>query len=322
MNKKVSIIIPVYRAADTVERCVRTLCEGTYKNIEILLIEDWSPDDSWSVCLDLQDKYVQVKAFRNEKNLGVSATRNRGLQEMTGHYLMFVDSDDWTEPDFVESFVNAHTMYGADMTVCGYMNHDEVQNYRTDYFGWEETDEIIERPLKESLIALLKGRLLQQIWNKFFLVSVIKTNAVCFDESIKFGEDFRFVLSYLRHCQGDKLVTINRPLYHYIRCSTTSAMSNFGTEGIDESLKNLRMMYEVMGKSDEEIEAKLIKDREDQLRSYAYMIMHNMGMKLAQKKEHIYALDKLLGKQLYKENKKLYVKERFIIFAKRIGLKK
>ena len=160
MEDTVSIIIPVYRAENTIIRCVESLVQGTYPNIEIILIEDCSPDQSWSACLALRDKYPCVKAFRNNENCGVSATRNRGLQEMTGKYLMFVDSDDWVEPDFVASFVEAYQKYQPDLIVSGYINHDEVQNAATDYFGWKEAEETAEKKLKDALLPLYHGRLL------------------------------------------------------------------------------------------------------------------------------------------------------------------
>lgn len=322
MDDKVSIIIPVYGAEKSLKRCVESLCAGTYSNIEILLIDDCSPDNSLAVCKQLQETYTQVKVLCNEQNMGVSETRNRGLAEMTGTYLMFVDSDDWVEPDYVETFVNAYQQFGADMTVCGYINHDEVQNNATDYFGWKDVQGMELRPLRSSLNDLLQERLLQQIWNKFFLASIIKDNALRFDPSIKMGEDFRFLLAYLGCVIGDKLLLINKPLYHYIRCSGTSAMSNFGTEKIDEPLKNYASMYRLMGLTEEEIQVRLEKDKDDLTKSYAYLIMHNMGMRAGEKKKLIYALSETQGKELYRKNKSLYSKERIMIWLKKLGLKR
>ena len=124
------------------------------------------------------------------------------------------------------------------------------------------------------------------------------------------GEDFRFLLSYLRCVQGNRLVCINKPIYHYIRCSVSSLMSQFGRETVDEPLKNLRAMYEVMGLPEEEIEERLKDDRQRQIELYAYLIMHNAGMDLQEKKRLILNLSAAEGKQLYRKNRVLYVKER------------
>ena len=322
MEDTVSIIIPVYRAEDTIIRCVESLVQGTYPNIEIILIEDCSPDQSWNACLALQDKYSCVKAYRNAENSGVSATRNRGLQEMTGEYLMFVDSDDWVEPDFVASFVEAYQKYQPDLIVSGYMNHDEVQNAATDYFGWKEAEETAEKKLKDELLSLYHGRLLQQIWNKFFLAKIVRDNHLMFDTSIHMGEDFRFLLSYLEHVSGDKLVQINKPLYHYIRCSGNSLMSQFGREKIEEPLKNLGRLYTLLGMTEEEKEQRLRQDYRAQVDLWAYLIMHNMGMRRKEKKQMILSLDAQNGRSLYQKNRTVYYKERVLVFAKRLGFRK
>lgn len=317
MRETVSIIIPVYRAEATLIRCVESIVQGTYPDIEIILVEDCSPDQSWKICLQLQDKYACVKAYRNTQNAGVSATRNRGLREVTGKYLMFIDSDDWVEPDFVASFVEAHREYQPDLIISGYINHDEVQNAAADYFGWDNTEEIVVKSLKSELLSLYNSRLLQQIWNKFFLSSIVHDNHIAFDTSIHMGEDFRFLLSYMECISGDKLVELNKPLYHYIRCSSNSLMSQFGKEKIDEPLKNLERLYMLLGMNREEIEMQLREDHETQINLWAYLIMHNMGMPSKEKKRMILSLDRQRGQGLYWKNMLLYYKERILVVIKR-----
>lgn len=319
MKPKVSVVIPVYRAEDTIVRCVESLVHGTYSDLEVLLIDDCSPDQSWAVCLELQKKYPCVKAFHNEKNSGVSAARNKGLREMTGKYLMFVDSDDWVEPDFVSTFVETYEKYLPDLIVSGYMNHDEVQNAAIDYFGWNDAEGIAMKSLKAELLSLYNGRLLQQIWNKFFLADIIHKNELCFDTSIHMGEDFRFLLSYLECVSGDKLVRVNKPLYHYIRCSSNSLMSQFGREKLDEPLYNLERLYQLLGMDAEEIKQRLEQDHIEQIELWAYLIMHNMGMRLKEKKQMIMSLDAKKGTELYRKNRMTYHKERVLVLAKRLG---
>lgn len=321
MSQKVSVIIPVYRSEETLERCVLSLINGDYPDLEILLIEDCSPDNSWAVCQQLEKTYTCIRAFRNEKNSGPSATRNRGLQEMTGQYLMFVDSDDWVEPSYVSSFVNLHLQYYPDMIVCGYVNHDEVQNARTDNFGWQDSELLIHKPMRQELPSLNQGRLLQQIWNKFFLADIIRENNIRFDTSIHMGEDFRFLLNYLQHVPGDKLSLINLPLYHYNRSSGNSLMSQFGKGNMEEPLKDAELLYRLIGVEESEIQQQLIRDRQSQLKMWAYLIMHNMGMGPAEKRRLILSLDKKQGKKLYRQNVIIRWKERILILAKKMGLR-
>ena len=241
---------------------------------------------------------------------------------MTGKYLMFVDSDDWVEPDFVASFVEAYQKYQPDLIVSGYINHDEVQNAATDYFGWKEKVETAVKKLKEELLPLYHGRLLQQIWNKFFLTEIVRDNHLMFDTNIHMGEDFRFLLTYLEHVPGDKLVQINKPLYHYIRCSGNSLMSQFGREKIEEPLKNLDRLYTLLGMTVEEKEQRLRQDYRAQVDLWAYLIMHNMGMRRKEKKQMILSLDAENGRSLYQKNRTVYYKERVLVFAKRLGFRK
>ena len=318
MSSKVSVIIPVYRAADTLERCVCSLVNGDYPELEILLIEDRSPDDSWSVCQRLAETYACVRAFRNERNSGPSATRNRGLEEMTGQYLMFVDSDDWVEPNYVSEFVALYQQYQPSMIVCGYINHDEVQNASVEYFGWQNQPRVACKSMKQEMLTLYHGRLLQQIWNKFFLVSIICQNNIRFDTSLSMGEDFRFLLDYLRYVPMDQLVLLNLPLYHYIRCSSNSLMSQFGGGKIDEALKNLEMLYRLIGVEEAMIQQQLQKDREYQMSSCAYLIMHNIGMKNTEKRRLILAMDERHGRERYRRNLVLYWKERLLVFVKKM----
>ena len=320
MEDKVSIIIPVYYAENTIKRCVESLALGTYSNIEIILIEDCSPDNSWEICLQLQNKYSCVKAYRNLKNSGPSATRNYGLQIITGNYLMFVDSDDWVEPNFVSSFMNVYQKYQPDLIVSGYMNHDEIQNATTTFIGWKNEKIITVKSLKKELLSLYHGRLLQQVWNKLFLTKIVRKNHLLFDTEMQMGEDFRFLLSYLEHTSGDKLVQINEPLYHYIRCSGKSLMSQFGCKNLDGIVENLKLLYAQLEMSEEERIEQFTKEKESQINLWAYLIMHNVGMKNREKRKLILTLDAQQGWKLYKKNVVLYYKEKIMILIKRTGI--
>lgn len=317
MSEKVSVIIPVYRAEKTLIRCVKSLVEGDYKNIEIILIEDGSTDNSWQICLQLQDKYKCVKAYRNDTNLGVSITRNNGLSKITGDYLMFVDSDDWVEPDYVSSFMAACKQYNPSLIVCGYVNHDEAVNAKTDYIGWDEQGTISLKSLKAEMLNMYHKRLLSALWNKLFFVSVIKENKLMFDSSIQMGEDFRFIISYIKYISEGSVVQINRGLYHYNRCGETSLMSRFGHESIEETLKDLQALYGLLDIGEEERKNLLANDKERQLEIRAYIILHNIDMSWKEKKRLILNMDSQKGKMLYKQNKILYFKEKVLVMLRK-----
>jgi glycosyltransferase involved in cell wall biosynthesis len=304
-----SVIVPVYKAAHTLKRCVESLVASGGQDLQIILIEDHSPDDSWLICQRLAEQYSNVVCRRNDRNRGVSYTRNQGLDLVEGKYLLFTDSDDWVDPDYVAAFRSAIAA-GNSFAVCGYVNHDEKQNGRTDIIGWKDFQGNRIVPLKEEIKKLQEERLLQQLWNKVFVTELVHRHKVRFDESISIGEDTRFILDYIQRSSMQEVCLINRPLYHYMRDQDGSLMFRVGYESVEEPLKNLRKLYEIMEIPD--IEERLGQERQKTLENYAYLIMHNAGMPMKEKKRLILALDPNQGKRLYKSNRLLYFKEQLV----------
>lgn len=117
-NGKISIIVPVYKVEQYLERCVNSLTNQTYKNIEIILVDDGSPDQCPQMCDGYAGEDSRIKVI-HKKNGGLSDARNAGLDAATGEYIAFVDSDDWVEPDFIEQlYVNAKKE-DADISIIG-----------------------------------------------------------------------------------------------------------------------------------------------------------------------------------------------------------
>lgn len=307
---KISVVVPVYNAEKIIERCVKSIVSNDFKDLEVILIDDCSKDNSLEVCKRLSDEYSNVRYLHNEMNQGVSYTRNRGIYEANGEYTMFVDSDDWIDNDYYSSFIKAVDKYPNSMIICGYVNHDEKFNNRTDNVIWNEDKTENLYNIKEQLKNIYDKTLLQQLWNKVFVTKIIQNNNIRFDESISIGEDLRFILEYIKVSKINDVVFINKPMYHYMRDQNESLMYKVGLESVEEPLKNLKLLYELIGYSEELVEQTLLKDREKQINLYAYLIMHNAGMKNSEKKKLIYNLDATRGRELYSSNKKIYLKEK------------
>lgn len=301
-----SVIVPVYKAAHTIERCVDSLAASGGEDLQIILVEDHSPDNSWAVCQRLAEKYKNVICCRNDRNRGVSYTRNRGLDLAQGQYLLFTDSDDWVDPDYVPTFRRV-VKVGNSFAICGYVNHDEKHNGRTDRYGWDGFEGQKRVPLRQEIQNIFDGGLLQQLWNKVFVTALVREHSIRFDESISIGEDTRFILDYIQRCNVEEVCLINRPLYHYMRDQDGSLMFRVGYESVEEPLKNLRKLYQIQELPN--LEQRLAEDRKKTVESYAYLIMHNAGMPLREKKRLILALDSQNGKKLYWKNRLLYIKE-------------
>lgn len=311
-----SVIVPVYNAEQTLVRCVESILVSGGDRVEVILVEDCSKDQSWSVCQTLAERHDNVVALQNETNRGVSYTRNRGLEAATGECILFVDSDDWVAPEYVSAFDKTLNS-GAEFATCGFVNHDEVVAGRTDVYGWSDFVGTCEVALRPKLEELHKANLLQQLWNKAFSLRIIAKYRIRFDESISIGEDTRFVLEYIRCADVQTVVLINQPLYHYMRDQAGSLMYRVGYESIEEPLKNLRAMYTLMGKLEEEVNGIIDRERVRIKENYAYLIMHNMGMPLKERRRLILALDAKEGKRLFWKNWILYWKEKISTMLKR-----
>ena len=304
-----SVIVPVYNAESTLKRCVESILASGGDRVEVILVEDQSKDRSWDLCRELAGRYENIVALQNDRNRGVSYTRNRGLEVATGEYILFVDSDDWVAPEYVGAFDEALST-GAGFAVCGFVNHDEAVSGRTDVYGWTGFEGTCEVALRPNLEELHRVNLLQQLWNKVFSRRMIAEHSIRFDETISIGEDTRFVLEYIRCADIQTATLINNPLYHYMRDRAGSLMYRVGYESIEEPLKNLRAMHALMGKPECEIDGIIARERVRIKENYAYLIMHNLGMPLRERRRLILALDDKQGKVLYRKNLILFWKEK------------
>ena len=115
----VSIIIPIYNAEKTIERCINSILNQTYKDFELLLLDDGSTDTSGLICDSFAEKDMRIRVFHKE-NSGVSDTRNQGIAMAGGEYLQFVDSDDWLSPDATRFFMYTMTEHQCDMVIADF----------------------------------------------------------------------------------------------------------------------------------------------------------------------------------------------------------
>lgn len=200
MNDVISIIVPVYNVVKTLPRCVRSLTGQTYRNLEILLVNDGSGDESLDLCRELAGQDGRIRVI-DKPNGGVSSARNAGLDAASGRFVMFCDSDDWAEPDWCGAMLEHFTE--GDMTICGIEREDIPPEKGKPELEIRERKELLHTPL-----------LMCAVYNKIYLRSVIESNRLRFPEQLSLGEDFAFVLAYVCAIDG-KLRYYHRALYHY-----------------------------------------------------------------------------------------------------------
>lgn len=222
---KISVIIPVYKAEKYLRTCVESILFGEEQDLEVILVEDCSGDGSWQLCQQLAEQYDQVRCLRNERNSGVSHTRNRGLDAATGTYVLFVDSDDRVSSSYAKTLIETQEANPGKLVVCGYTCVDHVS----------QSSSVCDLPdvsviKREDFLDLVGAVMLQQLWNKVFSLELIRKAGIRFDEQISMGEDYRFVLDVLEAADHQECVIIHRPLYDYVRWGNASLMSTWVSE--------------------------------------------------------------------------------------------
>lgn len=219
----VSIIVPVYNSEKYIARCVDSILAQTYQEFELLLIDDGSKDNSVVLCDQYASADDRVRVIHKE-NSGVAATRNVGIQEARGDYISFVDSDDYIKPDMLEKLVKKATAYKSDIVMC---------NYFIDSAGKITMAQMKYNEVYDGVDSVKKGLLyfyytdyhvgLYSLCNKLIKKSIYHTNNICFDSSLKRGEDAWFIFQCLKYCH--RVDYIPEALYYYFQ-NDNSIMHN------------------------------------------------------------------------------------------------
>ena len=207
---KVSVLVPFYNVEKYVGRCVESLFSQTYSNIEYVFVNDCTPDNSMDIINEYIDKFnVRNKCviINHEVNKGISASRNDCLDNATGDYILFIDSDDYIDVDMVEKLVLAAQENNADISGCGYIEEYEdhsveiPQRYTNDH----------QEMMRAITLLTIKG----VMWKLLIRRSIVDEN------KIRFIPDNTMVDDYLFCCQvffyAKRFASVNRCMYHYIQ---------------------------------------------------------------------------------------------------------
>ncbi len=198
----ISIIVPVYKVEPYLRQCVDSILEQTYRDIEVLLIDDGSPDNCGEICDEYGRKDQRVRVFHTD-NRGLSAARNLGLREAQGEYIGFVDSDDWIEPDMYEVLLRRIQETESDITTCAFW---------VDFITFSQTVKIPEANYKgtESIEALLDRKISNHVWNKLYHKDLFASTS--FPEGCN-HEDIATMHRFLNEARV--VATSSEPKYHY-----------------------------------------------------------------------------------------------------------
>lgn len=227
MNWLVSIIVPIYKVEPYLDQCVQSIVDQTYANLEIILVDDGSPDNCPAMCDAWAEKDSRIRVI-HKANGGVSSARNAGLNMATGSYIAFVDADDWLEPAAVEILLEQAVSTGADIV---------VGNYYFDYVDGRSAQALTaEKQIwkqGEIMLAYIQDRIHPEVHNKLYTGASIGN--LRFDPSIGYGEDLLF--NYYAFSKARVVAQTDVCCYHYLQASGNSSTTAYMTKNRAESYR-------------------------------------------------------------------------------------
>lgn len=205
-ESKISIILPTYNSDDVLENAIKSVIEQTYKNWELVIIENGKKGQAEQIAQSFNDKRI-IYMYQEQPN--VSNARNVGLENVTGKYVAFIDSDDRYEKDFLQKMVQYLEQNNLQLVTCGYRKLSD----KSKMLIKDNTSIFKTTNIKEYLEITKENYLYNELWNKVYISSIIKENNIKFDSNYELGEDFIFNLDYTKFIE--KAGYINEPLYVY-----------------------------------------------------------------------------------------------------------
>lgn len=234
-NEKVliSVVVPVYKVECYIARCVESLFnQSIYDGVEFIFVDDATPDNSIGVlehCLQqYPERQGQTIILRHEKNQGLPAARNTGLEVATGEYIYHCDSDDFLEPEALEAMYEAAKAQDADIVWCDW------------FLSFERNERYMKQPCyvtaHEALKGILNGRMKYNVWNKMAKRKLYADNDIWFPSGHGMGEDMTMIRLFA--C-ADKVAYVPRAFYHYVKLNGEAFTNTFSDKHLKDVLYNM-----------------------------------------------------------------------------------
>lgn len=226
---KVSIIVPVYNAEKTICNCVNSLTNQTYKNLEIIIINDGSKDKTEDKIEKLLEKDKRL-VYKYQKNLGVSVARNNGIKLAKGEWIAFCDSDDYVEAEWIESMLEKAESTKADWIICGFKKKIKENQYILDNLLKYENI-----TLEEFAKSWYRNLYISGVCCSLYKRKLIEENKIKFPNHINHGEDTIFNMRYFSYC--NKISVVEKAMYVYV--SQENSLTKVYKKDIWENQKEL-----------------------------------------------------------------------------------
>lgn len=218
INPKVSVIVPVYNVEKYIARCAISIFKQTYQNLEIVFVDDCTPDKSFdvikSVIKQFPDRINQIKIISLLQNRGSSCARNTGIYNSTGDYIYFCDGDDWVESDFIDCMIDKAVSEDCDIVYSDYFDSfRDREIFVSQNFGTDKSS---------CIESMMYGRMYCAIWNKIFKRSLYSESGISFIDGADYHEDAGTVVRWF--AVAHKIGYIHKPFYHYVQYNEASML--------------------------------------------------------------------------------------------------
>lgn len=236
MDELISVIVPVYNVEKYINKCIDSIINQTYTNLEIILVDDGSPDNCGKICDEYAEKDKRIKVI-HKKNGGVSSARNEGLKKSKGEWISFIDADDWIEKDFCEILINKAIETKSDIALCGYNrvvdNQKEKINVSNKELFFDSNEYLIKTLNPQTGFGFCHMKLIRkQIINNIF-----------FNENIVVGEDALFNIMISKNI--NKAIFVEKALYNY-RLNNQSVVKKYDKNYAKKYLLAMQVIKEYL----------------------------------------------------------------------------
>lgn len=319
-NPVVSVIVPMYNAEKYIERCLNSITKQVYTNIEIVLVNDCSTDKTDEICNHYKKKDQRVKYIENKKNLGVSTTRNIGILNSKGQYILFVDSDDYIDDNCVDILIHCVQEHDADLVLFG-CDLLIKGNRKECFFYNSQKSNTIDK--KDAFKRLFDGNdKIRAIWGKMIKRELF--SELLFPDGMRFGEDM-YVTSELIQ-KAKNIFQVNKNMYIYNQDVGSLVRSPFSKEKLEmvavaeKWIKDVQYSYPELREDAVAFKYRTIIDfcsliKEDENKKYYEMLKRKIKTEYKEIKcnKALRINDKIKAVLIYHLNYCLYRKVRLLI---------
>ena len=220
----ISIIVPVYNVEEYLPTCIESILNQSYKNFDLILVDDGSPDRSGDICDNYAKKDNRIKVI-HQKNSGVSKARNTGIDNASGEWILFVDSDDELTDNSLECYISSIAESNeVDAIISGMKKVFAIDEKDAEFFTLENKT-FLKKDFEDMVSYIESKYLFGFVWSRLFKKDIIERNSIRFNERLASFEDRLFFLDYLAHC--DIVKTISDVTYIYRRFGNESLCSKY-----------------------------------------------------------------------------------------------